>query len=84
MKKGLKKLPCNCVVPESEPCILPEEPVKMLMDGTAILYEVGADGSNHVIAPTVEKLKEYEGHSMEKCGIAEVEVKFIRWVQEPK
>jgi len=54
------------------------------MDGTNFLYQLGNDGKNHIVAPNVEKLAEYEGHDMTECGVAEVEIKFIRWAKEPK
>jgi hypothetical protein len=84
---GMKK--CNCDLTGIPPEQLAEAHVEpdvrtAYMDGTDFLYELGNDMLGHVVAADPEILQNETKHEMKSCGIAEVEVKFIRWVKEPK
>ena len=55
--------------------------VRCFMDGTDWEVEIG--GTSVKLYPTVDTLLEHAGHDLTGCGIVEVEVTLIRWVQKP-
>ena len=58
-------------------------PIRCFMDGTDFLCELGAAADGNKLFPSVKALKSQCHHSLKECGIAEVEVRLVRWVRRP-
>lgn len=56
---------------------------KGFIDGTDFQHHLEADANGVKVYPSVTTLRKGIGHDPVECGIAEVEIKFVRWVQEP-
>lgn len=57
--------------------------VRVVMDGTDWLYEIGLASDGNTVYPDAKCLKREAGHDLKECGIAEVEVRFVRWIKKP-
>ena len=58
--------------------------VRCFMDGTDWEWELGSADDGNKVYPSEKSLIEYAGHDVTECGIAEVEIRFVRWVVPPK
>lgn len=54
------------------------------MDGTSFLFELGSDRAGHTIYTSAKQVKTESRHNLAECGVAEVEVRFVRWAQKPR
>lgn len=54
------------------------------MDGVEWEYELGHAPDGNKVFPSVENVAGGTDHDISECGIAQVEVRFVRWVKEPK
>jgi len=60
-----------------------ETPRRCFMDGVDWQYHLEADMGGTKLYPTVEDLHEDQPHIKHGgCGVVEVEVRFIRWVDK--
>ena len=57
--------------------------MRVVMDGTDWLYECGSAIDGNTVYPDKKSLLEHSGHDLSECGIAEVEIRFVRWIKEP-
>lgn len=57
--------------------------IRCVMDGTDWLYELGSAADGNKLYPDRKSLEKDSGHSLEECGIAVVEVRFVRWIRKP-
>ena len=55
--------------------------VRCFMDGIDWQHHLDADRKGTKLFASVEALKEGGGHSLDQCGIVEVEVRLIEWVE---
>lgn len=65
----------------------PIEPVKGFMCGLDLRNGLAKMAEGTAVFRTVDLIKLYHPSTNDersKCGIAEVEIRFIRWIQEPK
>ena len=54
------------------------------MDGIDFNCELGANPSGNTVYPSIDTLRDgLPCVNKGGCGIAEVEVRFIRWIEEP-
>jgi hypothetical protein len=60
-----------------------QEKYKAFIDGTDLQHHVESDGFGVVIYPSVNALAEHIAHDTTECGIAEIEIRFVRWAREP-
>ena len=58
--------------------------VTCFMDGIDWQHEVGHASNGNRVFPTVDDLVHGAGHDLDECGIAEVEIRFVRWIKESK
>lgn len=54
------------------------------MDGIDWQYHLECDEQGSILYPSEKSLKTYVGHDLTECGIVEVEVRLIRWVEKQK
>ncbi len=52
------------------------------IDGEDFLLEIPYGTHGTKIYPTVGDIEKNHSHPLDGCGIAEVEVRFVRWVKE--
>lgn len=55
------------------------EPVICYMDGTDWEHELGHASGGNRLYPRPEEVNDHGG----ECGVAKVEVRFLRWVKAP-
>lgn len=55
--------------------------IRCVMDGTSWLYELG-EAPQVPLFGNEEDIKEFR-NCLDTCGIVEVEVRLVRWVQQP-
>lgn len=58
--------------------------VRVFMDGVDWQWEIGSASDGTKTYPSVRCLKREVKHDLTECGIAEVEVRFVRWIKKPK
>jgi hypothetical protein len=58
--------------------------VRCFMDGTAWVFELEGDADGTELYPSKEAAIAKHRNCYDECGIAEVEVRFVRWVVPPK
>ncbi|MBT4940418.1 MAG: hypothetical protein HON14_14885 [Rhodospirillaceae bacterium] len=51
------------------------------IDGEDLLLELAVASHGTKIYPSIEDIEQNHGHSLDECGIAEVEIRFVRWVK---
>ena len=56
---------------------------RVFMDGTDWDCEIGSNANGNTVYPNVKSVEAHHPKCIEECGIAEVEVRFVRWVKEP-
>lgn len=54
------------------------------MDGIDWQYHLECDEQGSILYPSEKSLKTYVGHDLTECGVVEVEVRLIRWVEKQK
>lgn len=55
--------------------------VTCFADGIDWQHELGVASDGAVLYPSVEAVREHVGHEVSMCGVVEVEVRLIRWVE---
>ncbi len=55
--------------------------VRCFMDGIAWQHHLEADPDGAKLYPSESALVSGSGHSLDECGIVEVEVRLLRWVK---
>ena len=60
-----------------------QEKYKAFIDGTDLQHHVESDGFGVVVYPSVDALTKHIAHDTTECGIAEIEIRFVRWAREP-
>jgi hypothetical protein len=63
--------------------IVMQEKYKAFIDGTDLQHHVESDGFGVVVYPSVDALTKHIAHDTTECGIAEIEIRFVRWAREP-
>lgn len=57
--------------------------VRVFMDGIDWQHEIGSNVDGNTVYPSAKSLKKGSRHALTECGIAEVEVRFVRWIKKP-
>ncbi len=55
--------------------------IQCFMDGIDWQHHLGADSFGTKLYPSKMALVEDKNHSLDKCGIVEVEVRLVKWVK---
>lgn len=53
--------------------------IRCFMDGIDWQHHLAADAGGSLLFPSEDSLRESAGHSLDECGIVEVEVRLVRW-----